>query len=143
MAAGTSSREPNEEPSGGLSFGPAQSRRSGELIEGRDLKAGDLVFVGKHGGAWRSRDHIAKEFAEIKKAADVDFPEGSGFQWLRHTFSTIAEQETGDLLAVQCSLGHSAKSITQNYLHGTYDSRLKTISRTVEKWLIGPTKKKK
>lgn len=109
-----------------------------ELNRYRETGPDDYVFVSKSGGQWHGRNCLAKEFAELKEIADIDYPK-CGFQWLRHSFITEANQ-TGDLIAVQLACGHAPRTVTENYIHSVYDPRLEAIAATVEHWLVGNQK---
>ncbi len=104
-------------------------------MEGRQLTPESLVFVSNTGGKYQSRDCLSTEFASLKLSTGLDFPKGSGFQWLRHTFATVANQ-TGDSQAVKISTGHIERDILQNYVHAVFDPRQIAISQHVENWLV-------
>jgi integrase len=105
------------------------------MIGDRERDPDAMVFVSKSGGVFRGRNCLAKEFPAFRDAAEIKTP-GAGFQWLRHSFITEADQ-LADRVAVQISGGHAHRSITDNYVHRVYDQRLIAISKHVEQWLTG------
>lgn len=109
-------------------------------IGDRERNPDDLVFVSNNGGIWHGRNCIAKEFAVYKIEAKITTAR-SGYQWLRHSFVTTAEQ-LGDRIAVQIAVGHADRSITANYVHSVYDPRQTAIAKHVESWLVGRRRKK-
>ncbi len=103
------------------------------MVANREHDDDDLVFVSGSGNSWHGRNCLAKEFPKYRTAAGIT-RERAGFQWLRHTFITAAN-ETGDRLAVQISVGHADRSITANYIHSIFDPRQVAIAKHVENWL--------
>lgn len=103
-------------------------------MEGRQLTPESLVFQSDNGLEYHGRNVLSKEFRKLRDGAG-QFPEGSGFQWLRHTFITIASQ-SGDRESVKIAVGHADRDITANYIHTVSDPRQIAISQHVENWLV-------
>jgi len=96
-----------------------------------------LVFHGRQGGTFVPKgktNHVSRRFTELTKNAGVR-RENLTFYSLRHTFQNVAD-ETFDFPAVQYVMGHSQKSMSDNYRGQPSDERLEAVTLAVRDWFM-------
>lgn len=107
-----------------------------------------MVFVTSHGRQWvRVRegkgnggcgtpiDSVYLQFSKLLTKLGLKRA-GRGFQALRHTFRTIAD-ETGDFPAIDLIMGHVRDDMGSVYRQRISDDRLRKVTAHVRKWLFG------
>jgi len=108
---------------------------------------GRLAFLTKYGQKWvksnkkgTPADALGQEFAKLLTSHGLKRP-GLSFYALRHTFETIGG-EARDQVAVDYIMGHApaADDMSSRYRERVDDSRLKTVTDHVRKWLFGRKK---
>lgn len=98
----------------------------------------EFVFITDVGGSFKAEGHyrpITRRISTITKLCKIK-RDGLSFYSLRHTFQTIADNETLDFVGVRAVMGHADSSISGNYRHGVTDERLKRIADAVRAWLF-------
>lgn len=90
-----------------------------------------MVFPNSAGTIFDDRNLIRREVEPV--CARLGIPR---FSWhaLRHTFSTIAENNRVPISVVQSLLGHTSASTTLLYTHGQDDAKqaaLETVARVL------------
>ncbi len=97
-----------------------------------------FVFIGRRGVDYTQGNsyRVGGEFTRVAKKASVL---GRSFYDLRHTFKTVAEDETSDEPAVEAIMGHSASEadMSSRYRQSISDRRLSKATNAVRRWLYG------
>lgn len=97
----------------------------------------ELVFITRYGLPWFKEGRanpISREFRNLLDATDSHI-NGIGFYSLRRTFETIAS-ETKDQPAIDLSMGHQGREMSDLYRQRLGDDRLEAVSDHVRKWLF-------
>lgn len=89
-------------------------------------------------GRYFKKDLIVEWFRELLETLGLKTSKGRGFYGLRHTFLTIALNQSIDTLAIKSIAGHVLDNdITQNYNGGAIeDSRLTVVVQHVRKKIL-------
>jgi integrase len=98
-----------------------------------------LFFVTKYGGSWGKDtpdSPVAKEFAKILRALNINGRKGPGFYTLRHVFRTVADASK-DQIATDHIMGHARDDMASLYREGISDERLRAVTDYVRAWLFG------
>jgi integrase len=101
-----------------------------QYLENRKSQS-DLLFPNSAGTFYDDRNLIRREIEPVCDRLGIP-----GFSWhsLRHTFSTIAENNRVPISVVQSLLGHTSASTTMLYTHAQDDTKqaaLETVTRVL------------
>jgi integrase len=97
----------------------------------------ELVFVTRRGLPWAKEGRanpISREFRNLLDETG-NHVEGLGFYSLRRTFETIAS-ETNDQPAIDLSMGHEGREMSDLYRQRIGDKRLESVAEHVRRWLF-------
>ena len=109
----------------------------GKTSSRKKLKQTERLFIsasGKELTTKRSKDLVGQAFSRLAKRLKIHRP-GVNFYQLRHLFQTIGD-ETGDFIAVSFLMGHSEKSISDDYRNTPSTERLLRVTEHIRKWLL-------
>ena len=104
----------------------------------------DAVFLTRNGKRWvrendtgkRSHiDAVREQFEKLMDATKTRKPK-RGFYGLRHSFQTMAENATGDSVAVKFVMGHVDDSMSGEYRWNVSDERIERVTEAVRSWLF-------
>jgi integrase len=107
-----------------------------------------LVFLTHKGDSWAKEGYIdadgkprnasdnpvSKESAKLLKRLDING--NRNFYCIRHTFLTVAEEQSRDFPAVRFIMGHADSSISDHYRERIGDDRLRAVAEAVRSWVF-------